>query len=419
MVGSRTKRHLFSVLIAAAFLSVGFLFALLERYPQDIVKIQNSFPALSDAFVTDKQMITWTPANTTKDTSSENPQLQASSKRQVLLIVAHGRSGSTFLADIFNHHPRVFYVFEPLHGLIPKQKDRNYETYALNFLYRIFQCDFSAANAARHFGHFYRHYSRALSSPPFCKYEPSDPRWHFKFCFPLDEATLEHSCKSQYNTIVYKLLFDRIPGNSIEKLFGVCELSRIECKVIHLIRDIRPVVMSARKVAFFKEVDHKSKPSLRQFVYFHCEVTENNLQLAKSLDLSLRRRYVLVRYEDLAVQPLQLLDYLFEFAGLEVLESIKQWVVNTTQPNFNDLQQQARNPTSVIRNSLEVLSKWRLKADPLDMNIIERYCRDVMKMMGYIPIQGSYRLLRNLSSPLFNDTFPAQQWIKGYQKSLP
>lgn len=183
MVGSRTKRHLFSVLIAASFLSVGFLFALLERYPQDIVKIQNSFPALSDAFVTDKQMITWTPANTTKDTSSENPQLQASSKRQVLLIVAHGRSGSTFLADIFNHHPRVFYVFEPLHGLIPKQKDQNYETYALNFLYRIFQCDFSAANAARHFGHFYRHYSRALSSPPFCKYEPSDPRWHLSFVF--------------------------------------------------------------------------------------------------------------------------------------------------------------------------------------------------------------------------------------------
>lgn len=34
-------------------------------------------------------------------------------KRQNLIIVAHGRSGSTFLGNIFNNHPSVFYLFEP------------------------------------------------------------------------------------------------------------------------------------------------------------------------------------------------------------------------------------------------------------------------------------------------------------------
>lgn len=38
---------------------------------------------------------------------------QPKKKRQNLIIVAHGRSGSTFLGNIFNNHPSVFYLFEP------------------------------------------------------------------------------------------------------------------------------------------------------------------------------------------------------------------------------------------------------------------------------------------------------------------
>lgn len=416
MAGNEKIKYFFILLLTLALFSVGFLFTFIERYPQDIVKIQNSFRASREILLTDVET-TRTPSKRKNDSYPER-LLQPSRKRQVLLVVAHGRSGSTFLADIFNHHPQVFYVFEPLHGLISKQSEINYERYALNFLYRIFQCDFSAGNATRDFGRFYRYYSRAMSSPPFCKYERTNPRWHSNFCFPIKQADLEHSCKTQYDTIVYKLLLDRIPGNSIAKLFGVCQLARIDCKVIHLIRDIRPVVMSAKKVAFFREVDRKTKPSLQQYVYSRCEMTENNLQLVKTLDPSLRSRYVLVRHEDLAVQPLKLLNYLYEFAGLNVLDSIKQWIVNTTQPGTNDVQAQARNPTSVVRNSLDTLNKWRKAADPFEVNIIERYCRDVMRITGYIPIQGSSKLLRNLSAPLFNETFPAQQWIKGYKRPV-
>ena len=344
---------------------------------------------------------------------SAQPMQPQTKKRQILLIVAHGRSGTTFLADIFNKHPRVFYVFEPLHVIRNIQAKDYYDKFARNLLDHIFQCDFSVENSTRHIGQFYRFYSRALSSPPFCKYKQADPRWKREYCLPVTQQFLEHSCREQHDTIVYKLLMERIPGQSIEQLFQVCEMAGIECKVIYLIRDIRPVVMSSRKVAFFREVDQKDKPSMRQFVYSRCEMNEMNLLLVKNFHPSVRSRVTLVRYEDLVVKPLEVLDDLYKFAGLEVLENTKQWLVNITQPSINDLKKEERNPVSVVRNSLEVLNKWRLLADPCHVNVIERYCRDVMKLMGYIATEGSVEMLRNLEIPLFTKDYQAQNFFKG------
>ncbi|KAL9981049.1 hypothetical protein ACROYT_G009705 [Oculina patagonica] len=268
-------------------------------------------------------------------------------KRKVLLIVAHGRSGSTFLADIFNKHPEVFYVFEPLHGVqrLPIH-GRDYDKFAMNFLLHIFQCDFSVGNATRHIGRFYRVNSRVLSSPPFCKYEQADPRWKKELCSPVEQQDLEHSCEV-HDTIVYKLLLERIPGQSIEKLFEVCEVAGIECKVIHLVRDVRPLVISSRKMSFFKEFDKRTRPSMRQFTYSHCEMTEKNLYLVKNFQPFLRSLVTLVRYEDLTVEPFKVLNHLYEFAGLELLDSIKQWVVKMTQPSINDLEKERKRPVSV------------------------------------------------------------------------
>ena len=172
MVRNGALKYLFSLLLTITLVSVGLLFALVERSPEAFVKMQNSFRASGEVLLTVSTTTLTPPVGNSKNNHFLTEKiLQTSNKRQVLFIVAHGRSGSTFLADIFNQHPRVFYVFEPLHGLIANQ-GKGYDQYALNFLHRIFQCDFSAGNATRDFGRFFRFYSRALSSPPFCKYEP-------------------------------------------------------------------------------------------------------------------------------------------------------------------------------------------------------------------------------------------------------
>ena len=149
---------------------------------------------------------------------------------------------------------------------------------------------------------------------------------------------------------------------------------------------------------------------MRQFVHSRCQMTEANLRLVRNLPVSLRSRVRLVRYEDLAVAPLTVLQSLFEYAGLEVLGNIKQWIVNITQPSAKDLRAEKRNPVSVIRNSLEILNKWRRLIDSCSVNVIERYCRDVMKSMGYIATEGSVEMLKNLTISLFAENYPAAKY---------
>ena len=407
MVGRKNLKRSLNLLLIFSVSSVGLLLAFLEISPRrDIVNSRRLFshPTTNQALLAkDKDSFN---ASTTKLTQ------RLARKRQVLLIVAHGRSGSTFLADIFNKHPRVFYVFEPLHDFQKHNWDRpDYDESAMRFLYHIVQCDFSAGNSTRGIGRFYRFKSRALSSPPFCKYKQEDSRWKQEHCWIVQQQDLERICR-EHDITVYKLLMERIPGQSIEKLFEVCEIAGVECKVIHLVRDIRPLVMSSQKVRFFKEVDSKVRSSMRQFVYSRCEMTERNLNQLKEFRPFLRSRVTLVRFEDLAVEPLKILDVLYEFTRLEVLQNITNWVIKITQPSLKDLKAEGRRAVSVVRNSLEVLNKWRHAADFCYVHVIERYCRDVMKLMGYIATEGSVEMLRNLEIPLINETYQAQYWTK-------
>ena len=50
------------------------------------------------------------------------------------------RSGSTFLGQIFNQHPDVFYTFEPLY--LFKDNSLDLLDYRMNVIKSILQCDF-------------------------------------------------------------------------------------------------------------------------------------------------------------------------------------------------------------------------------------------------------------------------------------
>lgn len=64
--------------------------------------------------------------------------------RKYIIIVSHGRSGSTLMDDIFNHHPSVFYMYEPLQTAqrVLKQTDQNmsYSIIVEQLLIGIFVC---------------------------------------------------------------------------------------------------------------------------------------------------------------------------------------------------------------------------------------------------------------------------------------
>lgn len=56
-------------------------------------------------------------------------------------------------------------------------------------------------------------------------------------------------------------------------------------------------------------------------------------------------------------------------------------------------------------------NRWRWLVHPHDLEIIEHYCRDVMRMMGYRFVDNSYELLAERHVPLFTDNYEAKLWF--------
>ena len=66
-----------------------------------------------------------------------------------IVIVSHGRSGSTTTGDIFSHHPSVFYLHEPLQAAERlsfrqrKMSEDSYDNLMVDVLTNILRCNFS------------------------------------------------------------------------------------------------------------------------------------------------------------------------------------------------------------------------------------------------------------------------------------
>ena len=195
-------------------------------------------------------------------------------RRQNLIVVAHGRSGSSFTGNIFNYHPSVFYLFEPyqtverLHGGVAPF-NRDYKEKSFEWMQGVFRCKFVSPKHAKDIEHYYRTVTRnyprdeqasiALSSPPFCRYNVTDPRWNIKDCpGSLDQKNLEEICEKKYSMTVVKVLMVRMPNNSVEQLINVCDSSdEIDCKLLFVVRDPRGIVSSSRVANFYRETDKK------------------------------------------------------------------------------------------------------------------------------------------------------------------
>ena len=353
-----------------------------------------------------------------------NFEERSSTARKNLIIVSHGRSGSTLMGDIFNHHPLVFYMYEPLQtvdrvsGEGTLGTNKNYNQLAQEFLTGIFRCRFEPPPMLADIEKFYRkpahpRVSQAIASPPLCPYATTDPRWDPSLCPPMTGESIGSACKNNYDLTVIKVLIPRIPENNIKSILAACSPEDVNCKVILLVRDPRAVIASALSVGFFQELKGNAKVGTRRFSYWNCKETEDNLEFVRKLPDSLRDRIKVQRYEDLALNPLKELSGLYKFAGLSVPESVRTWLNETTRQSRGDCnrEQDGEQATCTKDDAWVAANRWRWKVHPHEIDIIEHYCRHVMLLMGYRPVDRSHELLANVKIPLFSDDYEAKHWF--------
>ena len=345
-------------------------------------------------------------------------------RRRNIFVIAHGRSGSTIMGDIFNHHPSVFYLHEPLQTvqrILGKvgNSHGHYGSLMADVLSNVLRCNFSKP-VLEDFNLFYRDPSHprvsfAIGSPPLCPYEMTDSKWDPKLCPVMTNESLGSTCRDKYTVTVAKILMSRIAGNNIKNILEACKSSDADCQIIYLVRDPRAVIPSAQSVGFFNNRGSQlGKNGLRLFSYQQCDQTEKNLVFLKNLPISWQRRIMVQRYEDFALNPLKALSRLYNFAGLTVLDSVKTWLNKSTHPaqKREDMKIEGHPAFFTVDDALLALNRWRWKVDPCEIDIIEHCCKHVMQMMGYTLVDRSYQLMADISTPLFSEDYEAKTWFQ-------
>ncbi|KAJ7365189.1 hypothetical protein OS493_007840 [Desmophyllum pertusum] len=320
-------------------------------------------------------------------TPKKNIESIKHSKRANIVIMSYPRSGSSFLGDVFNHHPEVFYLFEPLRTVQRSfSKDSvfefdfsstSYQNSASTFLKDIMNCTFSSNDTfIRYLIPQDRNNSLALISPPFCAKNGTS-----MVCQNLKSQELETVCRENYNVFAAKIISPRLPTvheKWNEAFFRSCSTNGTsKCNIIHLVRDPRAVVCSLKSVGFFKRRNDPSR-ELSWFVKKICHQMELDLKVGMLTRYSLPDGYRLIRFEDLARSPLSAASELYEFAGIEMLDSVKKWLHETTKS-----QNGRGSAYSTTRDSKQVVSSWRTKLSSADVQIVENYCGKVMTQLNY------------------------------------
>lgn len=304
-----------------------------------------------------------------------------------LIIIGQARTGSSFLGDAFNQHPDVFYLFEPLYGIAPPKQPN--DPRPMKFLEGMLRCKFEFPQYIQEIEKFRRLSSKALSSPPLCAAKNQNQSTKKLQCVHLNPYNMESVCKN-YSKTVLKILTARIPSFRVDSLFPLCNSS--DCGIIYLVRDPRSLVFSHMKVGFVwasrKTNTPSPQPVIRQYSKTICQQVEKNVRIFENRPSWMKPRSYMLRYEDLARNPVEILRRVYKITGLDMQQSSLDWIkAHTGEGAINEKEE--KNHFSTNRNSKVVVDKWRVDMDPCIVNIIEESCQSLMRLLDYRPVNGS------------------------------
>lgn len=321
---------------------------------------------------------------------------QSSSKttqRTNVLIIAHGRTGSSFLGQIFNSHPEVFYIYEPLitFQLTSMRTSSLYEYATTRLLRDIFNCRFKQQTEFLSFMSQFqlnRFSSRALTTP-YCKtITNARNNRTFIHCKDLDPLITSLSCALHGYTVV-KVLAHRLPSLEVDRLEPLLSSGGGILKIIQLMRDPRAVIASMDRVGWSlnKSAINTAAtnfPLFTTLVQKFCSSTIQSLRFALSAEGRLPDRYRLLRYEDLVSSPLNASQELFDFAGILMTDQVRKYLLNGTN------QSRDRGYTheygTLRNNASNLVDAWRTLLSAEAVRAVESHCWPVLEILGYTPV---------------------------------
>ncbi|XP_069077859.1 carbohydrate sulfotransferase 1 [Pleurodeles waltl] len=347
------------------------------------------------------------------------------SKKTHILILATTRSGSSFGGQLFNQHSDIFYLFEPLYHvqytLIPKLSlskspaDRRVMLGASRDLLRsLYDCDlyflenYIKPQPVNHTTDklFRRGASKALCSPPVCEaMGPIDVNIEegdcMKKCGTLNLTLATESCRERGHVAIKTV---RVP--EVNDLRALVEDPRLNLKVIQLVRDPRGILASRSETfrdtyrlwRIWRATGRKPYNLDSTQLTTVCEDFLNSVSTGLNRPTWLKGKYMLVRYEDLARDPMKKTEEIYAFLGIPLDGTVERWIMNNTRGGDSS----AKHKYGTVRNSAAIAESWRLTLSYEIVEFIQSACQQVLDQLGYKMV-GSVQELKNLTFSLIED----------------
>ncbi|XP_061532634.1 carbohydrate sulfotransferase 6 isoform X2 [Phycodurus eques] len=326
-----------------------------------------------------------------------------SNERVHVLLLSSWRSGSSFVGQVFSQHPSVFYLMEPAWHVWTKLKNSGAQALRMavrDLMRSVFHCDFSVTEAYLPEHHnmsslFMWSHSRALCSPPACSLTP---RGHFsnqtkclKMCDAMEQQGVQEACSSYSHVLLKSVrIFE------LESLYPLFEDPSLDLRIIHLVRDPRAVVHSRDQSAraFVSDnavvLEQRNIASaevqyqvMHEICSSHVRISERALQNPPPF---LKGRYKMVRYEDVARNPLQEINAMYEFVGLNMTHQLEEWIYKLTHGKGKGSRKEAFKITS--RNAADVSQAWRTMLPHIKVKRIQEVCKGAMSLLGYMTVNN-------------------------------
>lgn len=329
-----------------------------------------------------------------------------------IYLHATWRTGSSFLGELFNQHPDVFYLYEPMwhmwQTLYPGDAE-SLQGALRDMLGSLFRCDFSVLKlymaspnltTASIFGW---KKNKVICSEPLCSAYKKDEIGLIneavcQKCPAMDIKSLERECK-KYPVIVIK----DVRVLDLGVLVPLMQNPSLNLQVIQLFRDPRAVHNSRlkSKQALVRESIQVLRSKQRADKYKRlvvpnrsqradsyvssameviCESWLKDLLFIRSAPQWVTRNYIRLRYEDLVLQPVKQLQSLFRFSNLTLLPAIGDFVLNMTQ---GDKYSSDKPFLISSRDAKEAIHAWRERLSLEQIRQVEAYCSEVMSLLAY------------------------------------
>ncbi|XP_034036506.1 carbohydrate sulfotransferase 7 [Thalassophryne amazonica] len=336
-----------------------------------------------------------------------------SQARVHIYLHATWRTGSSFLGELFNQHPDVFYLYEPMwhiwQALYPGDAG-SLQGAVRDMMSALYRCDFSvlklyagSQNVTTAFIFGWK-MNKVICSEPLCDAHKRHEIGLVKEdlcakCQKRDIRELERECK-KYPVMVIKgvrilalstlvpLMKDPAVNLQIVQLFRdprAVHNSRLKSKQA-LVKESIQVLRSKKQSDKYKRLlvpsnrVHRAESYVSSAMELICDNWLSDMMLVMNAPPWLKRSYLRVRYEDLVLHPLAELQRLHRFANLSNYPALERFALNMTHGRGYS----SDKPFLISsRDAKEAIYAWRERLSVEQISQVEAYCSEVMRQLGY------------------------------------